>query len=588
MKLLTYVSTLLASAGLATCDYTTNPTAANSTYYNPILPGWHSDPSCTQVNGTFYCVTSTFISFPGLPIYASADLINWKHVSHVWNRDSQIPGASRNSSGQQVGMYAATLRHHEGLFYVICTYLGASTSNLGVIFKTEDIFDDGAWSDPVTFVTTQIDPDLFWDDDGTVYLTQQGIVQQSVDLATGELTPETPVGIWNGTGGVWPEGPHIYKKDGWYYLMIAEGGTETNHSVTIARSTKVSGPYEAYENNPILTARGTDSYFQTVGHGDLFQDVDGNWWGVALSTRSGPEWKVYPMGREAVLYPVTWNEGEWPILAPVQGVMNGWALPESSRDVPGEGPFNSDPDNYHFANSTIIPRNLVYWRVPADGTFTIADEGLQIVPSRGNLTGTSELTGQDGLAFIARRQTDTLFSFSVDFLFDPQVVGQEAGVAIFLTQLNHIDLSLVLLESDAGSPQLTLRVRAEAPFVDNPPAQGNPPSPVLVPVPSTWGPNELITLHVHTANDTHYQFSAWPTVNPNAQIVLGTAAAQLVSGGNGTFVGSLVGAYATCNGAGEESNCPDGGNAYLENWKYKGIAQQISATEIVPSVSSWL
>src|SRR5688572_2681092 len=99
--------------------------AQNSTFYNPVLPGWHSDPSCTQVNGTFFCVTSTFISFPGLPIYASKDLINWKHISHAWNRESQLPGYSWATVGQQRGMYAATIRYHEGTFYVICEYLDA-------------------------------------------------------------------------------------------------------------------------------------------------------------------------------------------------------------------------------------------------------------------------------------------------------------------------------------------------------------------------------------------------------------------------------------------------------------------------------
>ncbi|KAH6652024.1 glycoside hydrolase family 43 protein [Truncatella angustata] len=574
---------LLAGAG-GLCAFAQSP---NSTYYNPILPGWHSDPSCTHVNGTFFCVTSTFISFPGLPIYASADLIDWRHISHAWNRDSQIPGASRNSTGQQVGMYAATLRYHAGVFHVICTYLGgtADGTNLGVIFKTSDPFDDAAWSDPVTFKTTRIDPDLFWDDDGTVYLTQQGIVQQSVDLETGELTPDTPLSIWNGTGGVWPEGPHLYKKDGYYYLLIAEGGTETNHSITIARSKNVSGPYEAYEDNPILTNRGTNEYFQTVGHGDLFQDDEGNWWGVALATRSGPEWETYPMGREAVLYPVTWKEEEWPILEPVRGVMSGWPLPSTSLDVPGDGPWNSDPDVYDFANGTTIPRNLVYWRVPRDGAFTITEEGLQIVPSRGNLTGTSELTGQDGLAFIARRQTDTLFSFSVDLVFAPQAGEQEAGVTVFLTQLNHIDLGLVLLESEpGGTSALSLRLRAEAPFRANPPVAGTPPPPVVVPVPSAWPTGQAITLQIQTANQTHYRFSAHPAADPNAQVVLGTASAELVSGGNGSFVGSLVGAYATCNGAGEGLGCPAGGDAHVSKWRYTGIAQQVSATEFVPSV----
>lgn len=162
----------------------------------------------------------------------------------------------------------------------------------------------------------------------------------------------------------------VYKKDGWYYLMIAEGGTELDHAITIARARRITGPYEGYENNPILTNRGTDEYFQTVGHGDLFQDADGNWWGACLATRSGPEWEVYPMGREAVLFPVTWEEGEWPILSPVRGEMSGpLPLPADRDTVPGDGPFVSDPDVYDFAEGTAIPRNLVYWRVPRDGAF---------------------------------------------------------------------------------------------------------------------------------------------------------------------------------------------------------------------------
>ncbi|KAK5634591.1 hypothetical protein RRF57_010304 [Xylaria bambusicola] len=449
----------------------------NSTYYNPILPGWHSDPSCAQVNGTFYCVTSTFISFPGLPIYASKDLINWKMISHAWNRESQLPGASARSTEQQVGMFAATLRYHEGLFYVICEYLGVAARNLGVVFTSTDPFDETAWSDPVTFESDFIDPDLFWDDGGKAYVATQGIVLQEIDLATGELS-QPPINLWNGTGGVWPEGPHLYKKDGWYYLMIAEGGTATDHSITIARSRNLTGPYAAYENNPILTNRGTDEYFQTVGHGDLFQDAAGNWWGVALATRSGPEWEIYPMGRETVLFPVTWDEGEWPVLQPVRGKMSGWALPSPTRKLPGTGPFNTDDDVYDFSKGEEIPRNLVYWRVPPQGAISVTERGLQMIPTRNNLTGTPnslitpEMTGQSGLSFIGRRQTHTLFIFSVDVSFSPASVGQEAGVTVFLTQFAHIDLGIVLLApSDIsspsevapkpGKPQLAFRFRAE-------------------------------------------------------------------------------------------------------------------------------
>ncbi|KAI0471320.1 glycoside hydrolase family 43 protein [Xylaria cf. heliscus] len=570
-------------AGLFAAVASVSATASNSSYYNPVLPGWHSDPSCTQVDGTFYCVTSTFISFPGLPVYASKDLVNWKLISHAWNRESQLPGVSASTTGQQQGMYAATLRHHDGLFYVICEYLGVGSSNIGVVFKSPDPFDEPAWSDPVTFATNLIDPDLFWDDDGKAYVATQSVVLQEINLVTGELS-QPPISLWNGTGGVWPEGPHLYKKDGYYYLIIAEGGTETNHSITIARSRSLKGPYEAYENNPILTNRDTNEYFQTVGHGDLFQDANGNWWGMCLSTRSGPEWEVYPMGRETVLFPVTWDEGEWPVLQPVRGKMSGWALPPADRDLPGDGPFNSDDDVYDFRKGTKLPRNLVYWRVPRKGAFSTTGKGLQIVPTRNNLTGTPfsqttpELTGQAGLSFIGRRQTDTLFTFSVDLSFAPKSVGQEAGVTVFLTQANHINLGVVLLEPSpssngvAGKPQLAFRFRAEG--------TGVPPAPRLVPVPSGWA-HEKIRLQIRTVNATHYNLGAMPASNPKAELVIGTAYAGLVSGGNGSFVGSLVGAYATCNGAGSGSACPEGGNAYFSRWRYTGEAQYISATESI-------
>ncbi|KAI1416138.1 glycoside hydrolase family 43 protein [Hypoxylon sp. FL1857] len=582
---------LLVSANLALLASVVSSAAlhsANSTYYNPVLPGWHSDPSCTQVRGTFFCVTSTFISFPGLPIYASKDLINWKLVSHAWNREAQLPSVSWNTTGQQQGMYAATIRHHDGEFYVICEYLGMPEGNLGVVFRSKDPFRDEAWSDPVIFHPQFIDPDIFWED-SKVYVATQSVILQELDLETGELS-QPPVSLWNGTGGVWPEGPHLYKKDDWYYLMIAEGGTELDHSITIARSHSLTGPYEAYKNNPILTNRGTDEYFQTVGHGDLFQDADGNWWGVCLATRSGPEFEIYPMGRETVLFPVTWDQGEWPVLQPVRGKMSGWKLPPANRDVPGDGPFNSDPDVYDFRAGTHIPRNLVHWRVPRTGAFSVTSKGLRIVPSRNNLTGTPfstttpELSGQQGLSFIGRRQTDTLFSFSVDLTFDPKHVGQEAGVTAFLTQVNHIDLGVVLLPRSSNSScpshkkreeaktQLAFRFRAEG--------TGVPPEPKIVPVPKHWvdGP---IRLRIETANATHYNLAAASVADPRSSILISTASAGLVSGGNGSFVGSLVGAYATCNGVGTGVECPKGGNAYFNRWRYSGECQYISETEVI-------
>ncbi|KAI5860780.1 glycoside hydrolase family 43 protein [Durotheca rogersii] len=554
----------------------------NSTYLNPVLPGWHSDPSCTQVDGTFFCVTSTFIAFPGLPVYASRDLINWKLASHAWNREAQLPGVSWATAGQQEGMFAATLRHRGGRFYVIGEYLGAPGGSRGVVFSAADAFDDAAWGDPVTFAAERIDPDLFWDDDGRAYVATQGILLQEIDLASGALS-QPPLSIWNGTGGVWPEGPHLYRKDGWYYLLIAEGGTETNHAVTIARARAVTGPYEAYERNPVLTNRGTDEYFQTVGHADLFQDAAGNWWGMCLATRSGPAWAVYPMGREAVLFPVTWAAGAWPVLEPVRGRMRGWPLPAPTRELPGDGPFNSDPDAYDFAErGAALPRNLVHWRVPRAGAFAVAPDGragLRVVPSRANLTGSgggggataAELSGRRGLAFAGRRQTHSLFAFSVDLAFAPRRAGHEAGVAVFLTQRSHLDLGVVR----RADGRLWLRFRAEG--------AGAVPAPRAVPLPPAWGPGP-VRLRVDAPNATHYRLSAGPARDGDGAgppLLLAEPPAALVSGGSGSFVGSLVGVYATCNGDGAGDDCPPGGVARFTRWRYVGKGQHVSETEIV-------
>ncbi|KAL6866515.1 hypothetical protein ACO1O0_002626 [Amphichorda felina] len=552
--------------------------AENSTYLNPVLPGWHSDPSCTRVDDTFFCATSTFIAFPGLPIYASKDLVNWRLISHAWSREAQLPGVSWNTTGQQDGMYAPTLRYHDGEFFLVCEYLGIPGGIIGVVFRTTDPFDDDAWSDPIIFHPDKIDPDLFWDDDGEVYVATQGIILQELDLETGELS-QPPVELWNGTGGVWPEGPHIYKRDGWYYLLIAEGGTGTDHAITIARARDIKGPYEAYEGNPILTNRGTDEYFQTVGHGDLFTDTDGNWWGLSLATRSGPEYAHYPMGREAVLFSATWEEGEWPVLQPVRGRMEGWPLPPETRDVPGDGPFNSDPDEYDFTADSPLPKHFVHWRVPRPDTFTTTDDGLSITPSRNNLTGipNSEsdvvLTGQHGLSFIGRRQTHTLFDFSVDLSFSPHDVGQEAGVTVFLTQLNHIDLGVVLLRpgNNDTAPSLYLRMRAEG--------TGTAPPAQTVRLPESWV-GKTVRLHIAAEDPKSYTLSA---SSGGEVLEVGTASSGLVSGGDGSFVGSLVGAYATCNGEGSDVDCPEGGVANFQRWRYTPVAQFIGEDESVPA-----
>jgi beta-xylosidase len=541
--------------------------AKNSTYLNPVLPGWHSDPSCTPVNGTFFCVTSTFISFPGLPIYASKDLVNFKHISHVWNRESQLPGYSYATAAQQQGMYAATIRYHKGTFYVICEYLGTTTNQTsGVLFKTTDPFNDKAWSDPVKFIAPKIDPDLFWDDDGKVYVATQGVIIQEIDINTGKMGPVHS--LWNGTGGVWPEGPHIYKKDGWYYLMIAEGGTAEDHSVTMARAKKITGPYSPSPHNPHLTARNTKNFFQTVGHADLFQDTKGSWWGTALATRWGNNGLYYPMGRETVLFPVTWNTGEWPIMQPVMGKMSGWELPAQSRDIPGDGPFNSDPDVYDFPVGKPIPRNLVYWRVPRDNAVTVTEKGLTVTLGKNNVAGSpgGSKPAAKAISFIGRRQTDSTFKFSVDLSFAPNASKQEAGITAFLTQYANIQLGVV-----SDNQKLSFRFNSTE------------SRNKMTAVPAAWA-GKPIRLAIDMQKPSEYTFSASLTSDEKTKMEIGKASAAQLSGGTGSFVGTLIGVYGTCNGAGSELDCPtDAPKAYFNRWRYTGISQSISATESVPS-----
>ncbi|KAJ2991242.1 hypothetical protein NUW58_g345 [Xylaria curta] len=557
----------------------------NSTYYNPVLSGWHSDPSCVHVNRTFFCATSSFLSFPGIPIYASDDLIRWRLISHVWSRDSQLPGVSWNTTATQGGLYAPTLRYHNGEFYVASVHI-VSTVDIevfGVVFRSIDPFDVGGWSDPVRFETTwRIDPDLFWDDDDTLYVATSGIFLQTLDLDAG--TVGNSINIWNGTGGESPEGPHIYKKDSWYYLMIAEGGTALNHAVTIARSKDITGPYTSYHQNPVLTNRGSDEYFQTIGHADLFQDANGNWWGMCLATRSGPEYEVYPMGREAALFPVTWEEDEWPVMQPIRGVMSGWELPSNTSSV---GLLNTDPENYHFGADIEVPLHFVYPRVPPK-TVAMTANGMQVVPTRSNLTGARdedvELTGQHGIGFIGRPQTHTSFEFRVDLLFTPQAVQEEAGVSIFLTQYDHIDLSVTLLDdfTNTSHTKYHRSRRDEGPrmyFNFHIQSSANDTVSQLTPVPADWV-THAIRLEIIASNTT-YTLYASSVLETHRGIQVGQAQARIVSGASGSFVGSVIGGFATCNGAGTTNRCPHQDIAYFQTWRYVGLGQQISSDVFV-------
>ncbi|KAF3027803.1 hypothetical protein E8E15_009494 [Penicillium rubens] len=296
---------------------------------NPIIPGYAPDPSVVKVGDWFYLINSSFHFFPGLPIYASKDLISWQQIGNAINRQAQLSLARSDANLVPVdngkvmiasgGLYAPTIRYHQGTFYVVCTnviHLPGEEKDLteNFIVSTDNIWSD-IWTNPIYFEFDGIDPSIFFDDDGKTYIQGSAapgpyttINLFEVDLNTGAKLSEETI-IWRGTGDIYPEGPHLYKYNNWYYLLIAEGGTHEGHMVTMARSRHVSGPYESCPNNPVLTARGTAEYIQYTGHCDIFQDEKKQWWGTCIGARVDDQGRC-TMGRETFLTKVAWDN-EW-------------------------------------------------------------------------------------------------------------------------------------------------------------------------------------------------------------------------------------------------------------------------------------
>lgn len=299
----------------------------------PVVPGYYPDPSICRVGDTYWLVNSSFEAFPGLPVHRSTDLVHWEQVGHVFERPSTLPLTDAPSSGT----FAPSIRHHDGTFYVIVTNMGAGAPNQ-IITRTTD--PAAGWSAPVTVPDTMgIDPDLLWDEDGVCHLTWRGfgfsngqftggISHVTINPDTGERTGEQSA-LWTGSGGRDAEGPHLYRRRGWWYLQLAEGGTGLGHMVTMARARSLEGPWEEHPTNPYLTHRSTDHPVQATGHADLVpldssaEQPDGDWEGdrfamVHLGIRPrDPFPQVHVNGRETFLQGVDWS-GDWPVVVEEQ------------------------------------------------------------------------------------------------------------------------------------------------------------------------------------------------------------------------------------------------------------------------------
>ena len=401
-------------------------------FRNPIIPGYNPDPSVCRVGEDYYLVTSSFEDFPGVPVYHSRDMVNWEQIGYCLTRRSQL---ELKNCPPSRGIFAPVIRYHQGRFYMITT----NVSHGGNFYVwTED--PAGEWSEPIFLAQGGIDPSLFFDDDGKVYLTSNQptggdwtIAQSEIDIATGRLLTK-PRTVWTGTGGRHPEGPHLYKINGKYYLMIAEGGTELGHMETIARSDSPYGPFESCPHNPILSQRDHPlNILQATGHGDLVQAHDGSWWIVFLGYRLSRN-AFHHLGRETFLAPVTWDEDGWPHVygdGQIHTTMEAELLPQK--------PFAPDPVRDDFDGQRLaLPWN--YLRNP-----NLADYDLNTgrKSAIGLRCGEKNLYDWASPSFIGRRQQHWDCEATTLLDFEPLAEGEEAGFTTFYQPRYHYEIAVV-------------------------------------------------------------------------------------------------------------------------------------------------
>lgn len=421
---------------------------------NPINPGFYPDPSICQKGDDFYMVNSTFCWYPGIPVFHSRDLVNWKQIGHVLDRPSQLP-----LNGLQIsrGVFAPAIEYHDGIFYVLNTLVDA-----GGNFIVTATNPAGPWSDPAWLGEIDgIDPSLFFDDNGKSYIINNGpppenksvynghraLWLQEFDYKNLKLTGPRKIVV---NGGVdiskkpsWIEGPHIYKIDGWYYLMAAEGGTAEGHSEVIFRSKDVWGPYVPWEDNPILAQGGLDANrpnpITSTGHADFVKTENGEWWAIFLGCRPYEPTKenYYNTGRETFMAPVRWENG-WPVIGEKTDVLKSeYPAPNLKEFKPkGYAPLNSlAPVKDDFKGNSLA----LYWnfmRTPQENWYSLNKKtGTLQIKARPEL-----LSGYGNPSFIGRRQQHAFCAVTTSLQFIPHNVSDEAGLVIWQNEGHYYSL----------------------------------------------------------------------------------------------------------------------------------------------------
>ncbi|MGM7697763.1 glycoside hydrolase family 43 protein [Microbacterium sp. A84] len=438
--------------GAPTREGTAENVVSSATH--PIIPGFYPDPSICRVGDDFYIANSSFEYHPGVPLWHSTDLLSWRLVGHALADEPRFPAGRAGANG---GVYAPTLRHHDGRFWMITTDVSGGGGQL----VTSAPAIEGPWG-PARVIEgiIGIDPDLAWDADGTCYVTYSSddkrapdIAQVRVDLERGVVLGE-PYTICHGTGMAYPEGPHLIRRGEWWYLLYSEGGTERGHCVSIARATTPSGPFTLFDENPILTRRSTVFPVQNTGHADIVERQDGSWVMVYLAVRArGTTPMFHVNGRETFIAGIDWA-GDWPVV-----------VPDAFSFAPDATAFTD-----RFETAQLDPR----WASPGAALTTFARAlpggGVEISPA-------SSPNGAP--AMLAARVKDLTWRFEADTTATDAAALRlrmdeahwaelrlEAGRAVFALQIGPAR-RLVVDEEQLQAP-VTLRIEAAAPTHNGP------------------------------------------------------------------------------------------------------------------------
>lgn len=540
--------------------------AQNRTFLNPILPGFYPDPAICQVGDDYYMVHSTFAYFPGVPIFHSKDLVNWKQIGNVLDRPEQL---NLDGHGVSRGIFAPSIHHHEGVFYMVTTLI--DTGGNFIVTATNPA---GPWSEPVFLPNVHgIDPSLFFDEDGKSYIIynsdppnreplwdgHRALWMYELDkenlTTVGDIRLMVDGGVDRSKKPVWIEAPHIYKINDYYYLMAAEGGTAYNHSEVIFRSKSLEEPFVPYEKNPILTQRHLDRGrpypVTTAGHADMVQTKNGEWWAVFLACRpyEPTEKDYYNIGRETFLTPVKWEDG-WPVINPdfeeVQYKYPAPNLPEFKPEgVEKNGNFTLQED---FKKDSLD----FYWlflRTPRESWYNFSDKKGQLTMQ----TRPQDLRGKENPSFIARRQQHSFGEVSTAMTFSPANENEVAGLVAFQNEDYHYLLGKTMKDGQAVVQLLKAQKDGEASSYETLAEVKLKPSEA----------KKTVYLKIQPKGNEYafyYGFSPekWILLKDNVD---GTYLSTSVAGG---FVGTTLAMYTSSNGK------PSSNKASFDWLNYKG------------------